>query len=679
MIQGAAGKMHRRSSRAGNECWRVDVLFGNRPLAEALRKDLEARAGIKRVRVNPWLGRVTLDFAPESIVSPVEDLLRQAVERCLLSDAEQALPEWAGLLRLLGCAFDGGDRLAGPVALSLASHLVHILQGLSLISTVDEARNAAVKGLGKSSLRTKSTITLMLSSADALLRHHKRTSWQRLARDFESDLRAKVFGAVVAQDLAARDKIGTGRLLNAVTSDVGQLGALVDRGIDDALLNLLQAIVAVGLLLGRAPGLALVAAVPLGLFALPSRKLAKQSAEARTEQAALSDALTQILENSLAGLAEIKSYTAEEAVLNRVANSARKLAETAKEAGRIYSSEAHLFEGVFGIGFAMMATIGGSRLAKGKISQAAYTKALYSFPQLLASFAGLQVAVAQVRDAAAAATRLVQILDTESAIADGTVSLPATEVRGEVSFEDVSFGYENGRPVVEQVGFHVPSGGMLGVVGPTGSGKSTLVRLLLRFYDVVSGRILLDGHDIRTLRMADLRSAIAVVGQEPYLFRGSVRNNVAFGRPSATDDEIREALRRAEALEFVEQHPGGLAAEIGERGQRLSGGQRQRLAIARALLKPAPVLVLDEATSQVDYETEAAIQRAVRDASAGRTLIVVAHRLSTIRGADQILVFDQGRIRERGRHEELLELGGLYALLWSLQDGGGGRSAGGSG
>jgi len=215
---------------------------------------------------------------------------------------------------------------------------------------------------------------------------------------------------------------------------------------------------------------------------------------------------------------------------------------------------------------------------------------------------------------------------------------------------------------------------MVGVVGPTGSGKSTLLRLLLRFDDVGAGRILLDGRDLRTLRIADVRSAIAMVGQEPYLFRGSVRDNVAFGRPTATDDEIREALRRAEALEFVEQNPEGLAADIGERGQRLSGGQRQRLAIARVLLKGAPILALDEATSQVDYETESAIQRAIQSARSGRTLIVVAHRLSTIRSADQILVVHQGRIHERGRHDELLGRGGLYALLWSLQSGEGGGS-----
>jgi ATP-binding cassette subfamily B protein len=238
-----------------------------------------------------------------------------------------------------------------------------------------------------------------------------------------------------------------------------------------------------------------------------------------------------------------------------------------------------------------------------------------------------------------------------------------------VIFENVSFGYTPSAKLLENVSFHLLPGEMLGIVGPTGSGKSTLLRLLLRFYDVDSGRILLDGKDIRDLNLQDLRAALSLVSQDVYLFQESVRENVRFGHPRATERQVVKALRDAASLDVLKSLPQGLDTEVGERGSRLSGGERQRVAIARALLKGAPILALDEATSHLDNETESAVRNSLRKAAAKKSVIMIAHRLATIRRADKIIVLERGKIREQGNHEDLVAQEGLYATLWRLQNG----------
>jgi ATP-binding cassette, subfamily B, bacterial len=267
-------------------------------------------------------------------------------------------------------------------------------------------------------------------------------------------------------------------------------------------------------------------------------------------------------------------------------------------------------------------------------------------------------------------------LNTQPQIQDGTQRLPVETVRGAVTFEDVHFAYGNGLGVVHGLSLDIPAGQTVAIVGATGAGKSTVIKLLLRFYDVQQGRVLLDGHDLRDLKMRDLRAAIGLVSQDVFLFHGTVRENIAYGTFNADMDSIIEAARIAEAHEFIMALPQGYDTIVGERGQKLSGGQRQRVSIARAVLKNPPVLILDEATSSVDNETEAAIQRSMERIAVGRTTIVIAHRLSTVRNADQIFVLDNGVLKEQGRHDELAHGEGIYATLWRVQMGERLRAAG---
>jgi ATP-binding cassette subfamily B protein len=271
--------------------------------------------------------------------------------------------------------------------------------------------------------------------------------------------------------------------------------------------------------------------------------------------------------------------------------------------------------------------------------------------------------------AMASTNRVLNLLEKPINIDDGDEHVDVDTVDGEIVFDDVTFAYPGREPILDNFSLTIPAGATVGIVGSTGSGKTTLINLLLRFYDPQEGRITIDGRDISEVELESLRQAIGLVSQNVFLFHGSVRENVEYGTFDASDAMIRRAAESAEATEFIDEMPDDFDTVVGERGQTLSGGQRQRLSIARAVLKDPPILVLDEATSAVDNETEAAIQRSLEHITEARTTLVVAHRLSTIRHADKIVVMRHGKIAEEGRHDELVELDGIYANLWKVQTG----------
>jgi len=275
----------------------------------------------------------------------------------------------------------------------------------------------------------------------------------------------------------------------------------------------------------------------------------------------------------------------------------------------------------------------------------------------------------QYQRAMASTSRVMSLLDTPIEIHTGDVALPVETVRGEIELHNVTFAYNERHPIIKNLSLYVPAGKTIAMVGSTGSGKSTVVKLLLRLYEVQSGSITLDGIELRNLRFNELRRAIGLVSQDVFLFHGTVAENIAYGSFEATPAEIIHAATIAEAHEFIMQLPQGYDTIVGERGQKLSGGQRQRIAIARAVLKNPPILILDKATSAVDNETEAAIQRSLEKITVNRTTIAIAHRLSTVRNADCIYVMEYGKLVEKGTHEQLIAQQGIYASLWRVQSG----------
>ena len=325
----------------------------------------------------------------------------------------------------------------------------------------------------------------------------------------------------------------------------------------------------------------------------------------------------------------------------------------------------------FAILFAFLAIllIGGLQAWRGAIAVGTYSFLVFITQRLLWPLTTLGRTLDDYQRAMASTNRVLDLLDTPVALAGGSTPLPLGMVEGEIRFEAVSFAYGGRDPLLENFDLTIPAGSTIGIVGSTGSGKSTLVKLLLRLYGLQGGRILLDGIPIDQLRLDDLRKAIGLVSQEVFLFHGSVADNIAYGSFGATRQAIARAAALAEAAGFIEDLPQGYHTLVGERGQRLSGGQRQRIALARAILKDPPVLILDEATAAVDNETEAAIQRSLDRLTADRTTLVIAHRLSTVRHADRIVVLEQGRLVESGRHDALMARGGAYANLWRVQVG----------
>jgi ATP-binding cassette subfamily B protein len=305
----------------------------------------------------------------------------------------------------------------------------------------------------------------------------------------------------------------------------------------------------------------------------------------------------------------------------------------------------------------------------GQLHAGSYSVLVFLTQRLLWPLTRLAETVDLFERAMASTRRILNLIEVPVRTRSGTTALPIDQVRGELTFENVSFAYANGAEVLHDINLAVAPGETIAVVGQTGSGKSTLMKLLLRFYAPTAGSIRLDGTDLTALKIPDLRAAFGLVSQDVFLFHGSVAENIAYGRPGADQAGIEAAARAAEAHDFILQLPQGYDTIVGERGQKLSGGQRQRVSIARAVLKDPPVLILDEATSAVDNETEAAIQRSMQVITRGRTTLVVAHRLSTIVSADRIYVLDQGRVAEMGNHPELLAMGRLYAALWKVQAG----------
>jgi len=322
-------------------------------------------------------------------------------------------------------------------------------------------------------------------------------------------------------------------------------------------------------------------------------------------------------------------------------------------------------------GFIAILISGGRMALNGTLAIGVYSVLIFITQRLLWPLTSLGDTLDLYQRAMASTDRALDLLDADALLPEGKTALDVKKVNGEIELENVKFEYQNteNQSVIHNLSLRMAAGETIGIVGSTGAGKTTLVKLLLRFYDVQQGCIRLDGQDLRDLRIKDLRRAIGFVSQDVYLFHGTVRENIAYGTFDATDEQIVEAAKIAEAHDFIISLPQGYDTIVGERGQKLSGGQRQRVSIARAVLKDPPVLILDEATSSVDNETEALIQRSLEKIAVGRTTIVIAHRLSTVRNADRIFVLERGQLVEQGRHDDLVGSKGIYERLWSVQTG----------
>lgn len=575
----------------------------------------------------------------------------------------------ASICSILNKIFD----LAPPVLIGMAVDVV-VQQEDSFLGSLgftDPAVQLVVLGI----------MTIIVWAFESLFQYLYSILWRNLAQAVQHDLRIDAYSHLQGLDLAYFEDRSTGGLISILNDDVNQLERFLDYGANE-LWQLVTTVVVIGLMFFvLAPSVAWMAMVPMPFVLYGSirfqRRLAPRYASVRERVGILNGQLT----NNVSGVATIKSFTAEAFENQRINRLSDDYRESNYQAIKLSSAFVPMIRMIIVIGFLAILVFGGFLVLNGDLNVGVYSILVFMTQRLLWPLTRLGETLDLYQRAMASTARVLDLLDTRAHINSGDQALAVADVRGEVAFENVGFTYGNGldeedggsiandHPVIRDLTLHVAAGDTVAIVGATGSGKSTVVKLLLRFYDVQSGSICLDGIDIRQLRLKDLRRAIGFVSQDVFLFHGTVGENISYGTFGASPEQVVAAARTAEAHDFIMELPKGYDTIVGERGQKLSGGQRQRLSIARAVLKDPPVLILDEATSAVDNETEAAIQRSMEKIIVGRTTVVIAHRLSTVRNADVIFVLDGGDLCEQGRHQELIESNGIYAALWRVQTG----------
>lgn len=510
-------------------------------------------------------------------------------------------------------------------------------------------------------------LTVVIWVLESLFEYFYAVLWRNLAQTAQHELRMSAYKHI--QDLEMRwfSEQTTGGLMAIMNDDVNQLERFLDQGATDLLQVATTVIVVGGIMFYIAPEVAILAVIPVPIIVIGSfmfqRRIGERYTRVREEVADLNS----LLNNNLSGITTIKSFTAEEREIERVRAASETYRKANQSAIRLSASFVPLIRMAILFAFTANMLVGGWMALDGKLSIGAYSVIVFITQRLLWPLTRLGQTFDLYQRAMASTARVLDLLDTDIGIVEGDVSIE--RVSGDIEFLDLGFSYQGREPVYEGLSLKINSGETLGIVGSTGAGKTTLMSLLMRLHDPQSGSVKLDGIDVRDLTLECLRGSIALVSQNTTLFPGSVRDNILYGKPNATEEELLNSANIAEAIEFIRTLPDGWETEVGEDGHRLSGGQRQRLAIARAVLKDAPILVLDEATSNVDNETEAALQRSIEKLSKDRTTIIIAHRLSTVRNADRIAVLDSGGITEMGSHDELIQLSGLYSRLWAVQTG----------
>ena len=513
-----------------------------------------------------------------------------------------------------------------------------------------------------------SVVTFAIWGLESIFEFWYGILWRNLAQTVQHSLRLETFDHVQKQGMNWFDERRKGDILAVLNDDVNQLERFLDKGANDLLQVTTTVLVVGGVFLAISWEVALFAVIPIPIIIWGSFRYQKSLEPRYSEVRNAAGRINSLLENDLSGMTTIQSFTAEERELERVEEHSNDYREANRKAIRLSAAFVPMIRMAILCGFTATLLLGGWITLEGGLAVGAYSVLVFMTQRLLWPLTRLGETFDLYQRAMASSTRILDMLDSPISVEQGdyvanNASSSSIEING------LDFSYPGREPVFEGLDLEIESGKTLGVVGSTGSGKTTLVRLLLRFVDADNGEIVWDGKPITDWKLESLRSSIALVDQHVTLFPTTIAENIRYGNPNASDDDIKKAAETAEALTFIEELPDSWQTMVGEGGHRLSGGQRQRLAIARAVLKDASFLILDEATSAVDNETEAALQRSIQRISEGRTTMIIAHRLSTIRNADRIIVLENGSIVESGSHDDLVDLGGVYSRLWAVQTG----------
>ena len=545
-----------------------------------------------------------------------------------------------------------------------------VLIGIA-IDIVVEGSDSFIGNLGYSDRRQQliilAVLTFIIWGLESAFDYIAAVTWRNISQDIEHSLRTDAFNNVLGLDLAFFENKSSGRLMAILNDDVNQLETFLDNGANRLVQTATTVLVIGGTFLYISPLVAVFAFIPIPIIIFGSLRFTNRIAERYTKIRNDIENLNANLSNSITGILTVKSFNREKKESERITLSSNEVKSANYHAIRLSAAFIPIIRIAILFGFTATLLIGGFLALDGEIKVATYSVMLFITQRLLWPLTELGVIFDSYQKAMASFRRIINLKNTTPTIDNGNEKLTSFNEKIEIS--NLNFEYVKNFPVLNDISIEINKGQTTAIVGSTGSGKSTLIKLILRLYDSTSGEIKFDGKNIRDLELDSLRNKIGLVSQDIFLFEGTVFENIAYGNLDAKDEEVWEAAKLSESDKFINLLPNKENTIVGERGQKLSGGQRQRISIARAILKNPEILILDEATSAVDNETEAAIQRSINTLKEGRTVIAIAHRLSTIRNAEIIYVLEEGKVVESGNHESLLETNGVYSKLWSVQTG----------
>jgi ATP-binding cassette subfamily B protein len=548
-----------------------------------------------------------------------------------------------------------------------------LLIGLA-VDVVVLRENSYLAGLGYTDpwnqLILLSVLTFIIWGLESLFEYFYGVLWRNLAQTVQHELRLDTFNHVQKQGMGWFDERQKGDILAILNDDINQLERFLDKGANDLLQVSTTVLVVGAVFLFISWEVAMLAIIPIPLIVWGSFKYQRSLEPKYADVRNAAGKMNALLENDLSGMSTIQSFTAEEIEVARVKQLSDDYREANRKAIRLSAAFTPLIRMAILCGFTATLLLGGWFTLEGELAVGAYSVLVFMTQRLLWPLTRLGETFDLYQRAMASSTRVLDVLTSEIEISEGEY-MPEREIveNSDIIFDDVSFAYSGRDNTFTNLSLTLTAGKTTGVVGSTGAGKTTLTRLLLRFAQPNSGKIIWAKQEVGDWSLKQLRSSIALVEQHITLFPTSILENIRYGNPDAVDQQVIDAATVAEVTEFVETLPNKWETMVGEGGYRLSGGQRQRLAIARAVLKDAPLLILDEATSAVDNETEASLQRSIDYVSKDRTTLIIAHRLSTIRNCDTILVMDNGKIVEQGEHDALISQDGIYSRLWKVQTG----------
>ena len=510
-------------------------------------------------------------------------------------------------------------------------------------------------------------LTFIIWGLESLFDYLSAVTWRGISQDIEHSLRTETFENVLSLDMKYFENKSSGRLMAILNDDVNQLERFLDTGANKLLQTATTVIVIGGTFLYISPLIATFAFIPIPIIIFGSFKFTSTIADRYERIRESIETLNSNLSNSISGILNVKSFTREIKELERIETSSNEVKSANYHAIKLSAAFIPIIRVAILFGFTATLLIGGFLALDGEIKVATYSVLLFITQRLLWPLTELGDTFDLYQRAMASFNRIFSLKNESSEIGNGDVEFKKLE--NKIELKDVSFSYVDNFNVLNNVDLTINAGQTTAIVGSTGSGKSTLIKLLLRLYEINNGSITYDSNSLKDIELSSLREKIGLVSQDVFLFEGTVIENIAYGDLNASESEVWNAAQKSEADEFINNLPQKEETIVGERGQKLSGGQRQRISIARAILKNPEILILDEATSSVDNETEAAIQRSLDILKEDRTVIVIAHRLSTVRNADIIYVLENGSVVESGNHESLLDIEGVYSKLWSVQTG----------